>query len=265
MGDGASVAALPYLELLGEALEDGELSEQEQSTLREVAELYELGNDGVNRAHRGFLRALAREAIEDGTVTRAERNDLHAMAELLGQPASSVKDLLDGEEEARLAALSDGLKPLPDGWDLGEPLRVGQRVAFTGCDDDERERLEAAATKAGVRVLNNVSRRTVMLVTDGSFQGVKANAAAQLATRVVQPSEFARLLRHIQPISAPGSPVIAAPQARLPAPTLTPSSGSRTKATPGEVRAWAIAGGLDVGARGRLSADIWAAYETASG
>lgn len=262
--DGASEAALPYLELLTEALEDGELSDQEQSALGEVAELYELGDDGVNRAHRGFLRALAREAIEDGTVTRAERSELHAIAVLLGQPPSSVKDLLDGEEEARQAALSKGLKPLPEGWDLGEPLRVGQRVAFTGCDGEEREGLEAAATKAGVRVLNNVSRRTAMLVTDGSFQGVKAIAAAQLDTRIVQPAEFATLLRHIQSAvvaTERKSPLPEAP--RRPQTTSVPPGSDRTS-PPGEVRAWAIANGYEVGARGRLSAEIWEAHRAST-
>lgn len=262
LDEGATADALPYLELLSEALEDGEISEQEQAALGEIAELYGLGDDGVAKAHRGFLRALAREAIEDGTITRAERTELHAVAELLGLPKSAVKDLLDGEEEARLAALSEGLKPLPAGWDHGEPLRVGQRVAFTGCDDHERSRLEATADRAGVRVLGNVSRRTAMLVADGSVQGVKANAAAQLGTRVVLPSEYATLLRHIQPVLALADPPPVRP-AGSDGKVRSSSTGSR-QANPGQVRAWAISNGYQVGTRGRLSAEIWKAYAAAA-
>lgn len=266
LDEGATADALPYLEFLTEALEDGELSEQEQAALGEIAELYGLGDDGVAKAHRGFLRALAREAIEDGTITRAERKELHAVAELLGLPKSAVKDLLDGEEEARLATLSEGLKPLPSGWNFGEPLRVGQRVAFTGCDDDERSRLEARAERAGVSVLSSVSRRTAMLVTDGSFEGVKANAAAQLGTRVVLPSEFATLLRHIQPVLALANPA----PARVEESEEDSKAASQTSTidpktvSPGEVRSWAISNGYQVGARGRLSAEIWKAYAAAA-
>ncbi|WP_406831685.1 exonuclease domain-containing protein [Pedococcus sp. KACC 23699] len=264
LDDGASEASLPYLELLTEALEDGELNGQERAALGEVAELYELGTDGVDRAHRGFMRALARAAIEDGKITRAERRELHAMARLLGQPISTVKDLLDGEEEARLASLSTGLAPLPDIWAHGEPLRVGQRIAFTGCDDAERDLLEQAASQAGVRVLNNVSRRTALLVTDGSFQGGKAEAAAQLGTRLVTPQDFATMLRHIQPHQAPSTrdePVhSAATQSPAPA-KLAPTDH---RAAPGVVRTWAIANGYSVGARGRLSREIWEAHKAAT-
>ena len=258
--DGASQASLPYLEFLAEALEDGELSEQERVALSDVAELYELGHDGIDRAHRGFLRALAHEALEDGKVTRAERQELHAMAELLGQPASSIKDLLNGEEENRLAALSQSLQPLPDGWELGEPLRVGQRIAFTGCEETEREWLEQAATVAGVRVLNSVSRRTAMLVTDRSFHGAKAEAAAQLGTRQVTPLVFDVLLRHIQPVAAVELSIDTEPRTPRRAQPPTPSNDTGRRATPGEVRAWAIVNGFEVGVRGRLSAEIWAAY-----
>lgn len=264
LDDGASEASLPYLELLTGALEDGELSEQEQVALGEVAELYDLGAEGVSRAHRGFLRALAREAIEDGKVTRAERQELHAMAQLLGQPASSIKDLLDGEEEARLATLSQGLEPVPDDWDHEEPLRVGQRVAFTGCDEVERDRLEHAANKAGLRVLNNVSRRTALLVTDGSFHGGKAEAADQLGTRVVTPGEFAVLLRHIQPIAIATERKNSQPPSPRSIHLAIAPSGSDGRTPPGDVRAWAIANGYEVGVRGRLSAEIWAAHAAGS-
>ncbi|KQX64503.1 histone-like nucleoid-structuring protein Lsr2 [Angustibacter sp. Root456] len=278
LDEGAPSQALPYLEMLAEALEDGELSAAEQVALNDVAELYELDGEALTAAHRGFLRALAREALEDGKVTRAEKTELLAVAELLGGTPGDVNDLLDGEEERRLGALSHGLAPLPDPWDHGEPLRVGHRVVFTGCEDHHREHLEAAAQKAGVRVLGAVSSRTAMLVSDGTMEGTKAEAARRLGTRVVHPTTFAVLLAHLQPVSRSGRPERHAPTpAAFPAAHTTATIGERAAAPghepvagpaisavpPADVRAWARANGIPVGTRGRLPAELVDAYQAA--
>jgi len=90
-------------------------------------------------------------------------------------------------------------KPLPPDWVLGEPLRVGDRVAFTGCDQDQRTYLEQRALASGVRVMGNASKRTALLVSDGTYEGNKAAAAQLLGTRMVHPDQFAVLVNHIQP------------------------------------------------------------------
>lgn len=276
LDEGAPSQALPYLEMLAEALEDGELSAAEQVALHDIAEMYQLDEEALTAAHRGFLRALAREALEDGRVTRAEKTELLAVAELLGATPGDVKDLLDGEEERRLAALSHGLGPLPDPWEHGEPLRVGHRVAFTGCGDHHREDLEAAAEKAGVRVLGAVSSRTALLVSDGTMDGTKAEAARRLGTRVVHPTTFAVLLAHLQPVSHSGRP-----ERHTPTPAAFPAAPAATSgdraapgdepvaaqgmsaASPAEARAWARANGIPVGTRGRLPAELFDAYRAA--
>jgi len=225
----------------------------------------ELDADAVAAAHCGYVRALAREALEDGVLSRAERAELRQTAALLDVPEGHVADLLDGEEEARLAGLSAGLAPLPAGWRLGEALRVGQRVAFTGCDELERDILERRAAAAGVRVTGSVSRRTAMLVTDGSIAGTKAAAATALGTRTVHPRDFAVFLDHIQPhLGADAAAPTIAAAAAVSVPRQPASPGAeRGGASPSDVRAWARRNGYEVGARGRLPADVWEAYRLA--
>lgn len=202
LDEGAPEGAMSYLELLATALEDGELSVAEGAALAELASLYELSPTDVVAANRGFLLALAHEALQDGKVSRAEREELRATAGLLDLDPKLVLSVLDRAAEARNTRMSEGLKPLPADWCLGEPLRVGHKVVFTGCEDRYRDRLEKRSEALGVRVLGAVSRQTAMLVSDGSFSGGKAADAAVLATRVVHPDQFVVLLKHLQPAMA---------------------------------------------------------------
>ena len=89
--------------------------------------------------------------------------------------------------------------PLSPDWLHGEPLRVGDKVVSTGCDDAERDRLEQRAEKLGVRVIGGVSARVAMLVNDGGFHGGEAADALALDLRTVTPEVFKLLLQHLQP------------------------------------------------------------------
>ena len=162
---GAPAQAATYLELLSRVLEDGTLTDVEARALIETATLYSLTREQVAAAHRAFLLAMAHRAVQDGTVTRDERAALLDMASTLGADTGVISDVLDEAYQDHLAERSAGLRPLPEGWRLGEPLRVGDRVVFTGCDDLERLRLEGAARAAGLRVTSAVSRLTAVLVT----------------------------------------------------------------------------------------------------
>jgi DNA polymerase-3 subunit epsilon len=270
LDEGAPEGSLAYLELLAEVLEDGVLTDDERAALVDVAAVYDLNGDAVEAAHRGFLLALAHLALDDGKVSRAEKAELTAIAEMLDVPTKLVTATLDAAEAARHERLSAGLRPLPANWALGEPLRVGDKVAFTGCEWTVRERLELRAEKLGVRVMNNVSSRTAMLVTDGSFAGGKADEAAGRGTRCVHPDEFAVLLKHLQP-AVKKAPV------SLPRPRTAPDAGASSPAagaaafvpeahvavSPAAVRAWARANGHEVGDRGRLPLDLTDAYRRA--
>lgn len=207
--EGAPEGSLSYLEMLAEVLEDGEISTQEATALAEVALLYELSPADIEQANRGFLLALAHEALDDGKVSQAERAELYAIAELLGVAKKVVLTVVERAEAARHARLSEGLKPLPSGWQDGEALRVGDKVVFTGCEWQQRERLERQSVLLGVRVLGSVSRNIVILVSDGSMDGTKAASASRLGTRVVHPDQFQVLLDHLQPGKAKKARVAA--------------------------------------------------------
>ncbi|WP_029429682.1 histone-like nucleoid-structuring protein Lsr2 [Blastococcus sp. URHD0036] len=269
LDDGAPEGSLLYLELLAAVLEDGVLTDDERAALVDVAALYKLDSDAVAAAHRGFLLALAHLALDDGRVSRAEKAELTATAALLDVPTKAVTAVLDAAEAARHERLSAGLRPLPADWPLGEPLRVGDKVAFTGCDWAVREKLEERAGRLGVRVMSNVSSRTALLVTDGSFTGGKAGDADLHGTRCVHPDEFAILLKHLQPAARKATAAVPRPCS---APTQAPAAAAaddrslpaaHVSAAPAAVRAWARGNGWDVGERGRLPADVTDAYRRA--
>jgi DNA polymerase-3 subunit epsilon len=198
LDEGAPQGSLAYLETLAEVLEDGQITTLEAAALADVAALYDLSPADIEQANRGFLLALAHGALDDGKVSQAERAELYSIAELLRLDRKLVVSVLDDAECARHARLSEGLKPLPEGWSHGEALHVGDKVAFTGCEA-QRERLEELTQSLGVRVMSSVTRNSAMLVSDGSMDGTKAASAADLGTRVVHPDEFEVLLIHLQP------------------------------------------------------------------
>lgn len=275
LDEGAPEGSLPYLQLLAEVLEDGVLDDGEKAALRDLADIYSLADADVAAAHRGLLLSLAHVALYDGKVSRTEKAELVTTAGLLDVRETLVTDVLDAAEAARHARLSADLQPLPDSWTYGEPLRVGDKVVFTGCDDALRNQLEQRAESLGVRVTSKVSRRTAMLVTDGSFSGGKAADATALGTRCVHPDQFDVLLRHLQPANRPT--VAAVPRQRTATqPVPWPATGSLPTpddiglpmssagdVPPTVIRTWARNNGFTVGDRGRLPSEVTEAYRRA--
>lgn len=257
---GAPVGTTASVEMLFDALEDGDISEAEADALQELVAEFELSASDMQAAHLAFLLALAHRAVDDGRISHDELRELRAVASLLDVADVKVKQVLDRADATRQARLGAGLGPLPNPWPHGEPLRVGDRVAFTGCDETQRLRLEQRAEELGVRVISSVSLLTVMLITDGSSSGGKAAKAQQFGTRRVHPNDFEVLLRHLQPAEAWSS----APSARPATPTqaATPTAAA-TSPSPSAVRAWAVAAGYEVGVRGRLPKQVTDAYVAA--
>jgi DNA polymerase-3 subunit epsilon len=266
LDEGAPTGSLAYLEKLAEALEDGVLDDQEVADLAELAASQGLDAQAVTGANRAFVLALAHEALADGKVTRAERAELLHIAETLSVEATVVPRLLEQAETARNNRMSSGLGPLPDPWPHGAPLRVGDKVVFTGCEEARRTHLEQRSESLGVRVIGGVSAKTALLVSDGTMDGTKAAKARQLGTRVVDPDLYAVLLEHLQPsqpaVARHSSSPVAAPRAKAGAgaeqPVVQVVAGS-----PAQVRGWAKNNGWEVGVRGRLPRELLAAYAAA--
>ncbi|WP_253259473.1 BRCT domain-containing protein [Subtercola boreus] len=189
LDEGVPAANTAYIELLLDALEDGEITDAEAAGLNDLRQAYSLSPANTSSIHEAVIVAL-----DDGHVSNDERTELETLAQLLSVPPAKLRTVIDHADRARKERLGAGLRPLPTDWADGEPLRVGDRVAFTGCDEKQRNRLEQRAATLGVRVMNNVSKFTVVLVTDGSFDGSKQAKAREIGTRVVHPDKFDLLL-----------------------------------------------------------------------
>lgn len=119
-----------------------------------------------------------------------------------------------------------------------------------------RARLEGRGQAAGLRVTGSVSRLTAALVTDGANPNTtKALPAREHRTRVVTPEVFADLVRYIQP-----AVTAAVLYAAAGATTVEPVEPTVGAVDPATIRAWARQKGRAVGVRGRIPADVLAAY-----
>lgn len=264
LDEGAPEGSLAYLEVLASALEDGEITNDEAAELSAVAAAMSMSDADVAAANRAFILALAYEALGDGKVTRAERAELTNIAAILNVNPKVIAALLDRAENARNLRLSEDLKPLPDDWMHGLPLRVGDKVVITGCYDHDRDGLETRAEALGVRIINAVSAKTTLIVSDGTMDGGKAAKGRELGTRVVDPAVFKDLLEHLQPALPRNERRIpGARQARAPKPVVASVRDSPDLprgVSPSEIRQWGRDNGWEVGVRGRLNRDLVDAF-----
>lgn len=241
-----------YLEKVVESLSDGNISESESAELSAVAKIYSLTEQQIDMANRSLLKALAIQALKDESISVLERDELSDVAVMLGLPKNSVTEVVKDAKELRANSLSRNLLPLPDSWKLGEPLRVGQKVVFTGCDPEQRASLEKESRKLGVAISSGVSKKTSLLITDGSYVGNKANDAAKLGVRVVTPDEFEFMLKYIQPAETNDSGITTGK---------TSSQPGAEGLDPADVRAWAIKNGIEVSPKGRIHSDVYELYK----
>lgn len=164
-----------YAELLLSCFQDGVLSAEERADLEQLARAQGVSTEHIHNVHLALITGLADLVIDSGRVPRSERQELIKVAEQLGIDQKVVVTAFKQAEIRRFTRLSAATKPLPPGWRLGEPLRVGDRVAFTG-DAGDRDRQEADAARRGLRVTGSVSGRTDVLVWDGEMVGDKLHA-----------------------------------------------------------------------------------------
>jgi DNA polymerase-3 subunit epsilon len=201
LSDSATDAEISWAELLLTVLEDGLVTSEEISALDDLATNLGLSEESIHAAKKKLLVCIAREAWRDGKVSRVEKSDVQFVANLLQLSDKEAKDSLDEVELARIERLNRKTKPLPTDWQYGEPLRIGDRVVFTGCYELNRSGMEVDAVRAGLKVTGSISKKSSLLVTDQTINGVKDSAAIELGIRRVSPSEFTQLLEFIQPAS----------------------------------------------------------------
>lgn len=183
-----------YLAVLDQALEDRQLDPGEAKALEELAESLGVCGPDLERAHQGYLLALAQAACADGSVTETELADLRAVAQLLGLPGAAVTQALGA---ARRAPQADAAHA-----SHRRSLGVGMRVCFTGEMSIDRAQLERRSTAAGLRVTGSVSGKTdLLVVADAASMSTKARRARELGTRVIAEPVFLNLLEQIEPVT----------------------------------------------------------------
>ena len=241
-----------YLEKVIEFLEDGQLNESELAELQALAGIYELTESQTQIAHSSLITALAIQALKDESISVVEREELNLIASAVGLSQNALTEIIKDAKKIRLNSLSRVVLSLPENWKLGDPLRVGQKVVFTGCDPEQRTQLENDSKKVGVAISGKVSGKTSLLITDGSYDGNKARDARALGVRVVTPDEYELMLRYIQP----------AEEEKLKDEANATSSQSGAEGLdPSVVRAWAQKNGIEVSPKGRIHTDVYEAYK----
>ena len=153
-------------------------------------------------AHWGVVQARPHDAEDDTRVlTEILRHSL-AFADTLAVelPLSAC----DAAETDRVypARLPRPACPWawPGRWTPGRRLVQGTKVAITGSTATARDALAARATAAGLDVMNTVSGRTGLLVTnDPAAATTKIRAAAMYAVPLVDEATFAGLLAGVEP------------------------------------------------------------------
>jgi DNA polymerase-3 subunit epsilon len=241
-----------YLEKVIEFLEDGQLNDFELAELDALAGIYDLTEPQKQIANASLLTALAIQALKDESISVGEREELNLIASAVGISQTALTEIIKDAKKIRLNSLSRVVLPLPENWKLGEPLRVGQKVVFTGCEPDQRSQLEKDSKKVGVAISGKVSGKTSLLITDGSYDGNKARDARALGVRVVTPDEYELMLKYIQPAEEDKSKIEE---------NSTSSQTGAEGLDPSVVRAWALKNGIEVSPKGRIHTDVYEAFK----
>ena len=189
-------AVMAYMDLLGRALEDRNIEEDEGQSLVEVAVQWGLTLDQIKAIHGKYLRSLVKTACADGVVTTKEQEDLRLVSRLLG-----FQEISQGQLESLIRSVGNDHTQeslLPPG---GESLR-DKRVCFTGeaqCRLNgtpiSRELARSVAEEHGLTVVDAVTKKLdILVVADPHTQSTKAKKARQYGLRIVHEREFWRML-----------------------------------------------------------------------
>ena len=199
LGDDAPLSNLTYAQVLLEAMEDGEVTKEETSSLADLAESLHIPSTRQDEIHTKLMRTLAQEAWRDGVVSKTEQSEIVDMGNALGFAESDSKRFIREIEELRASRIGARAKALPEDWNYGQPLHVGDRVVITGCYEVGRDELEAKSRMMGIRITGSVSGKTALLVSDGTINGNKDADAARLGIRSITPDIYRVLLDYVQP------------------------------------------------------------------
>lgn len=170
-----------YLELLGRALVDRDLSVHEQVELVALAESLGLGREQLLDVHRSYLNAMGALALADGVVTEDERGDLERVAQCLGLGSDAVAHALCGQPGADPSAV------------LVVRLEPGDRIVVTGDTRRPREEWVALIDRVGLEFGGVTKRTKVLVAADPDSLSGKAKKARDYGVPIVDEATFERM------------------------------------------------------------------------
>lgn len=175
-----------YLAAVEWALEDREISAEQQQALNDLRTELRINDDQVHEMHMTFMRGLSGSMWKDGEISRHEQFDLEIIAKALGLNEDNIKDAI--ENPIDLDLINDDYTLRPDA-----------RVVFTGEMSISRSKWTSRAKAAGLRVTGSVSGKTDYLVVPSVETGSsKSRKARGLGVRVVSEQRFIRMIMRLE-------------------------------------------------------------------
>jgi len=175
------IAVAEYLNLLERTLEDRRIDYEEAQALVELADKLMIPQSQLDAIHATYFSSLCEQALSDGEITPREEEDLRSVSELL--------QLGDWRE---IVNVSTPRIPLSQS---SSRIAAGTTVCFTGAMKYPRSSCEAFASRAGLVVLDRVTRQLdILVVADPDSQSNKARKAREYGTRIMSESAFFSLL-----------------------------------------------------------------------
>lgn len=175
------VAVAEYLNLLERSLEDRRIDHEEARALVELADRLMIPHAQLDAVHATYFSSLCEEAMADGELSPREEDDLRSVSELL--------HLGDWREIVNASA------PRIPLTQSSSRIAAGTTVCFTGAMKYPRSSCEAFASRAGLVVLDRVTKQLdILVVADPDSQSNKARKAREYGTRIMSESAFFSLL-----------------------------------------------------------------------
>jgi DNA polymerase-3 subunit epsilon len=175
------IAVAEYLNLLERTLEDRRIDHEEAQALVELADRLMIPLSQLDAVHATYFSSLCEHALADGEISPREEDDLRSVSELL--------HLGDWREIVNASA------PRLPSSQSSTRIAAGTTVCFTGAMKYPRSSCEAFASRAGLVVLERVTRQLdILVVADPDSQSNKARKAREYGTRIMSESAFFSLV-----------------------------------------------------------------------
>lgn len=175
------IAVAEYLNLLERTLEDRRIDYEEAQMLVELADKLMIPKSQLDAIHATHFSSLCEQALADGKISPREEEDLRSVSELL--------QLGDWREIVNVSA------PRLSPHQSSSRIEAGTTICFTGAMKYPRSSCEAFASRAGLVVLDRITKQLdILVVADPDSQSNKARKAREYGTRIMSESAFFSLL-----------------------------------------------------------------------